>query len=172
MADRERVREREREPIPESAYERTLRHYEATKRRMEVGPVVIRSEDREVELTRQGRIKTYLDPLMFKDVPLQHWHIFTHEVRTVSGKHRHQGGIIIYVIDGRGYSVVEDDRVDWEKGDLLLLPMRPGGTDHQHFNLDPEKPAVWMAFIYFPIMEYVAHEITQTQVAPEFKASS
>ncbi len=40
------------------------------------------------------------------------------------------------------------ERVDWEKGDLVLPPMKPSGVEHQHFKLDPEKPALWMAFIH------------------------
>jgi gentisate 1,2-dioxygenase len=92
-------------------------------------------------------------------------------VRTVSGKHRHQGGLIIYVIDGTGYSVVDGERVDWEKGDLLLLPLREKGVEHQHFNTHPEKPALWMAFIHSPTRDYVASEMTQTEVSPEYKAA-
>jgi quercetin dioxygenase-like cupin family protein len=94
------------------------------------------------------------------DTPLQNRSVFTHEVRKISGKYRHQGELVIYVIDGKGYSVVDGERVDWEKGDLVLLPilvllpMKPGGVEHQHFNLDPEKPALWMAFIHQGTREY------------------
>jgi hypothetical protein len=168
MAEIERTRERERGPLKEDKYERALRYYREMHERNEAGPVVIRIEDREQETGRQGHLRFYLDPLFFDDTPLRHWCVFTNEVRTVSGRHRHQGGLVIYVIEGRGYSIVEGERWDWEKGDLMLLPMRPGGIEHQHFNLD-DKPSLWIAFIHYPIMEYVAHEITQTQTMPEYK---
>ena len=113
-------------------------------------------------------MRFYLDPLTFKDTPLQDWRVFTHEVRTRSGKHRHQGGLVIYVVHGKGYSVVEGEKIEWEKGDLVLLPMKVGGTEHQHFNTVPGDPAVWIAFIYQPIQEHLAHELTQSEASPEF----
>ena len=75
------------------------------------------------------------------------------------------------MIDGTGYSVVDGERVDWEKGDLVLLPLREGGVEHQHFNTNSEKPALWMAFIHRGIQDYVASEMTQTEVSPEYKAA-
>ena len=128
-----------------------------------------RIEDCPQELTRQGRLRTYLG-LNVPDTPLQDWIVFTHEIRTASGKHKHQGGLVIYVIEGKGYSVVDGERVDWEAGDVVLLPLRPGGVEHQHFNLDPDKPAVWIAFIRRAIQEFVASELQQTQVSKEFQA--
>jgi gentisate 1,2-dioxygenase len=78
--------------------------------------------------------------------------------------------LIIYVIDGEGYSVVDGERIDWSKGDLVLLPLREKGVEHQHFNTNPEKPALWMAFIHLPLKEYVASEMTQSEISPEYKA--
>jgi quercetin dioxygenase-like cupin family protein len=91
---------------------------------------------------------------------------------------RHQGALrqasspgrpVIYVLEGKGYSVVEGERKDWEKGDLVLLPMKPGGVEHQHFNADPSKPAIWAAFINIPIQEYLASDLKQEEVSPDFK---
>ena len=138
--------------------------------RNRLGRVVCRMEDIPQELTRQGRLRTYLG-LNIKDTPLQDWIVFTHEVRSASGKHRHQGGLIIFVIEGAGYSIVDGERVDWERGDLVLLPLWEGGVEHQHFNLDPEKPSLWIAFIRKSIQDYVASEMTQTEESAEYKAS-
>ena len=146
MADRERSRVREQEPPPLSNYELALKRAKETAERNLLGRIVCRIEDCPQELTRQGRLRTYLG-LNVPDTPLQDWIVFTHEIRTASGKHKHQGGLVIYVIEGKGYSVVDGERVDWEAGDVVLLPLRPGGVEHQHFNLDPDKPAVWIAFI-------------------------
>ena len=41
---------------------------------------------------------------------------------TKSGKHGHQGGLVIYVIDGTGYSVINGERVDWEKAISSCYP--------------------------------------------------
>ena len=169
MAEIERTRERERPPLKENPYERNMKYRRELKERNLNGPVVIRSTDREMFMSRQGRLKFFLDPLSFKETPLQHWRVFTHEIRTRSGKHRHQGGLIIYVVDGTGYSIVDGERKDWSAGDLVLLPMKPGGVEHQHFNLNPEKPAVWVAFIHIPIIEHLASDLQQTEASPDFK---
>ena len=169
MAEIERTRERERPPIQDNPYERNLRARAAQRERNANGPIVIRKGDREVFMSRQGRLRFYLEPNTYEDTPLRHWRVFTHEIRTKSGKHRHQGGLVIYVVDGKGYSVVDGERWDWEKGDLVLLPLNPEEVEHQHFNADPSKPAVWCAFIHIPIQEYLASDLQQTENSPEFK---
>jgi quercetin dioxygenase-like cupin family protein len=170
MAESERVRERERPPIKENPYERVLRQRKELAERNLTGPVVLRTEDREWFMARQGKLQFFLDPVTFKETPLQQWRVFVHEIRTRSGKHRHQGGLVIYVLDGKGYSMVDGERWDWEKGDLVLLPMKPEGVEHQHFNVQPEKgPAIWAAFINIPIQEYLASDLQQKENSPEFK---
>jgi quercetin dioxygenase-like cupin family protein len=168
MAESERTRVRERESPAGSSYELALRLDREFAERQMTGRIVLKEEDCPQTLTRQGRLRMYLD-LTVKDTPLQNWVVFTHEVRTYSGKHRHQGGLVIYVISGKGYSVVDGERIEWEAGDLVLLPLREKGVEHQHFNLDPEHPALWMAFIHLPTKEYVASEMTQSEVSPEYK---
>ena len=169
MAETERLRERERPPLAENPYERIMRQRKELAERNLAGPVVIRSEDRPWYQTRQGKLRYYLDPVTIKDTPLQHWRVFLHDIKTRSGKHRHQGGLVIYVLEGKGYSVVDGERWDWEKGDLVLLPMKPEGVEHQHFNLDPQKPAIWCAFINIPIQEHLASDLKQTENSPDFK---
>ncbi|HXQ53869.1 MAG TPA: cupin domain-containing protein [Stellaceae bacterium] len=169
MAEIERTRERERERPTLNAYEVALQDDKARGERMMTGRIVVKMADCPQMLSRQGRLRYYLSRTV-KDTPLQDWSVFTHEVRTMSGKHRHQGGLVIYVIDGKGYSVVDGERIDWEKGDLLLLPLRPNGVEHQHFNSDPNKYALWMAFINGTMREYLASEMTQTEVSPEYLA--
>jgi quercetin dioxygenase-like cupin family protein len=170
MAEIERTRTRDRERPTQNPYELALLADRAFAERQMMGRIVVKLEDCKQELSRQGRLRFYLDPYIDDNTPLKNWTVFTHEIRTVSGKHRHQGGLIIYVIDGKGYSVVDGERIDWEKGDLLLLPLRPNGVEHQHFNAVPGHPALWMAFIHQPVREYVASEITQTEVSPEYRA--
>jgi cupin superfamily acireductone dioxygenase involved in methionine salvage len=169
MAEIERTRTRERERPTQNPYETALQQDKAFAERQMMGRIVVRLDETTQELMRQGRLRYYLNRNI-TDTPLQNWNVFTHEVRTMSGRHRHQGGLVIYVIDGKGYSVVDGVRVDWEKGDLILLPLKPNGVEHQHFNVNPEKPALWMAFINRSIREYVASEMTQSEPSPEWKA--
>lgn len=85
MAEMERTRERERERLPEDPYERSYRYRREQAERQIHGPIVIRKEDREVFLSRQGRPCFFLDPLTHPETPLHHWRLFTHEIRTKSG---------------------------------------------------------------------------------------
>ena len=42
--------------------------------------------------------------------------------------HRHQGGLALFVLDGRGHTIVNGVTHDWEAGDLILLPVAPGAS--------------------------------------------
>ena len=169
MAEIERTRERERPPLSDNPYERVMRQRAAMLERNKTGPIVVRKAERPLQQARQGKLRYYLEPITHPETPLQMWRVFTHEIKTKSGKHRHQGGLVIYVLEGKGYSIVEGERLDWEKGDLVLLPLHPNEVEHQHFNLDPEKPSVWCAFIHLPIQEYLASDLQQMENSPDFK---
>jgi uncharacterized RmlC-like cupin family protein len=170
MAEIERTRERERGTIPETPYEIFIRSRREFLERQETGQVVVKPSDREFYITRQGRLMYHLNPEIHKNTPLQDWRVFSHDLKTQSGKHRHQGGLVIYVITGKGYSVVDGEHIDWQAGDLLLLPIKPGGVEHQHFNINPGSECRWIAFSYMPFFDHVASEFTQTEVSPLFKA--
>ncbi len=167
-----RVKEREREVELADSYEKV--YYERNKfiERQMTGKVVIREKDRDWEQGRQGRVKFYLLPHSlpngFSDHALRDWEVFKQDIRKHSGSHRHQGGLVIFCLEGKGYSTVNGVRHDWEKGDLLLLPCQPGGVEHQHFNLEPGKPCKWMAFIYWPYFDLLASELIQGQLHPDY----
>lgn len=168
MTEMDRTRTRERGPIAETNYDKFIRSRREFADRQTTGPIVIKPTDREFQITRQGRILYYLNAQVYKDTPLQDWRVFVHDIKTHSGKHRHQGGFVIFVIEGKGYSVVEGERVDWEGGDLLLLPIKKGGIEHQHFNLEPGKGCRWIAFCYMPVFDHLASEFTQMETSPLF----
>jgi len=168
MAERERTRVRERGALEGNSYELIVQQRAAFAERQQMGSVVIASEDRPIQVNRQGTLRYFLAP-SYPDTPLQDWLVFENHVRTHSGKHRHQGGLVIYVIEGEGYSIVDGERVDWQTGDLLLLPIRPGGVEHQHFNLKAGASCRWIAFCHMPIMDHVAMEMTQIENSPDFR---
>jgi len=156
----------------ETTYDRNYARTREIQERSRAGKVVVHRNDRPEEMTRQGRLRYYLNRTTLTDTVLKDWHVFTHELRTRSGKHCHQGGLAIFVFEGKGYTVVEGQRCDWEKGDLILLPIRPGGVEHQHFNLNGDQPSRWMAFIYKPFQDEVAHGMEQREESPEFRSSA
>lgn len=169
MAEIERTRVRERGPIPQNDYEFAIRKGEEYFERARTGAIVIKPSHREWQMTRQGRIMYYMMTGIYNNVPLQDWRVFVHDIKTHSGKHRHQGGLVIYVLQGKGYSIIDGERKDWEKGDLLLLPIRPGGVEHQHFNSEPGKGCMWVAFLHEHVMENLALLIEQMDESPQYE---
>ena len=72
-------------------------------------------------------------------------------------KHRHMNEAIIYILVGRGHSMVGDGngkemRIDWEEDDMFSPPLN---WWHKHFNDDPEKPARYLAFTNIGFMEKI-----------------
>ncbi len=44
-----------------------------------------------------------------------------------------------YVLEGRGHTIIDGVKHEWEKGDFVLIPIKSHGAEYQHFNADPEK---------------------------------
>ena len=68
--------------------------------------------------------------------------------------HRHVNEAIIYILSGRGYSILQREgepamRVEWEEGDMFSPPLFAW---HQHFNADPARPARYLAVTNVPLM--------------------
>ena len=91
-------------------------------------------------------------PVYFVDLP-------THAISVTIGgllpgdssnRHRHTYETVLYVLEGRGYTQVEDRRVDWEAGDAVYIPV---WAWHHHVNLDSEKPAKYIACENAPMLQ-------------------
>lgn len=81
-----------------------------------------------------------------------------------TGRHRH-GEAIVYIVKGRGYSIIADQRVDWEEGDCLYVPP---DTYHQHFNPDPSQPALYLRVVPGPIMLNLLSVLAALNVGPAY----
>ena len=170
MADVMKTRVRERGPSEFNQYERTLKWMVDWRERAFKRQIVIRSEDVEWEQSRQGRLKYFINRETDDETlgVLRDWNVFLHDIKTHSGAHRHQGGLVIYVVEGEGYTEVDGVRKEWEAGDAVLLPLKPDGCVHKHFNKHPGQPAVWMAWIYSPYMDELGKWVEQKEVSPDF----
>lgn len=167
--ERERVKEPEADALTD--YEKIVRHYKEWDDRQKKGKLLIRGDERDYQASRQGHIKYYMNPL-FTDTALSSWAIFEHLIKNQSGRHRHQGGIIIYVVEGEGATEVDDELIEWQAGDLLLLPIRPGGAAHQHWNRDTSKGCRWIAFRDLLTARYTANMIDQLAEMPELRGTA
>ncbi|MDP2726374.1 MAG: cupin domain-containing protein [Dehalococcoidia bacterium] len=168
MAEKESFRTKEREAQIVSLHESHVKEAEDRLARAMNGRVVVRGKEMPFIQSRQGLAKHFLDA-SFTDVAVQGWRMFSQEIVTRSGRHRHQGGLTIYVLQGRGYTMTDGVRQDWEEGDLLLLPIKPGGVDHQHFNLRPDGPSRWLAMIYLHFFDILCSEMVQVENHPDWK---
>jgi len=149
-------------------YEKLMQAMREWHIRAETGLVVIRGTEIPWYQNRQGRVRYYLLPPYKADTALQTMAVFEQIIYRHSGMHRHQGGLAIFVLDGEGYTIVDGERYEWTAGDLLLLPVKPGGVAHQHFNRDPGRPARWLAMIPMAFQEYLGSELVQIEESPDW----
>ena len=166
--ERERIRTRERGSMDGSSYELALKLRAEFQERQLTGRIVVKGSELEWDHGRQGIARHYLSTHSIKDTVLHEWEVFLHEIKVHSGRHRHQGGLIIFVVEGEGSTEIDGEKVDWKAGDLVLLPIKPRGVEHKHYNRDPKNGCRWMAFLYEPMWNHVASEMVQLELHPEF----
>ena len=133
------------------------------------GKVVLKKGEAFWEQSRQALHGYYTNPGNWDALAVPGWFVFIHELRTRSGKHKHQGGICLFVLKGKGHTVVDGVRYDWEKGDCIVLPLKPGGVEHQHFNDDPDGSSEWMCLDYVPFHQMTGFETEQKELHPDWK---
>jgi quercetin dioxygenase-like cupin family protein len=129
------------------------------------GRVVLRGRDAPWQQSRQGMSKYLLHDMTVLDSAVRDWVVFLKDIpASETGCHTHQGGLIIYVTRGRGWSVLDGVRYDWKEGDLLVLPIQPGGCEHQHFrNETDDVVPQWIAFVYLPFVYATGSMMTQVK---------
>lgn len=153
--------------LSRQAYEDSMQFYREEAEHFKKGRRVIKGKAIPWQQDRQGIRRTYTHRLI-KDLAMDTMTMFTHEIRTHSGRHVHQGGLAIFVLEGKGYSVVDGVRHDWQAGDLIMLPIKGGGVEHQHFNLD-KAPSRWLALIPHPLQHFVGQMLEQKEDSPTWK---
>jgi gentisate 1,2-dioxygenase len=107
---------------------------------------VVRLSELPLENNQHGLMRWYLHPSI-TDTILSTLAIYRQEIPPGSrtGRLKFQGGQIMFIIEGRGHTVLDGVKHAWEAGDVLNLPTRRDGIIVQHFNADSDKPAVFLA---------------------------
>lgn len=144
-------------------YESMLRWRAQWLQRQMQGKLLVRSSDRSFEDSRQALLKRYVTFDFTPDTALINWSVFVNDVKQHSGRHRHQGGLVLFVLAGDGSTEIDGTRYPWKRGDLLLLPIRPGGIAHKHYNHRDGAPCRWVAFYYRPFEDLVCHTMTHLE---------
>lgn len=105
------------------------------------GLILIKGSEIPSELNPQGQMQWYMHPSM-DDICMHSLIIYVQEIPpgSRSGKIFCQGGQVIYIWEGRGYTVIDGVSHAWEGEDVLQIPLRIHGCTFQHFNSDPDHP--------------------------------
>jgi hypothetical protein len=107
---------------------------------------VIKEAELPQEVSRHGLLRWYLHPAI-KDTCLSVLLFYQQEIPpgSRSGRLKFQGGQVMMITEGRGYTTIDGVRHLWKAGDVLNLPLRADGIIVQHFNADPNNPAKFVA---------------------------
>jgi hypothetical protein len=93
--------------------------------------MVIKGSQLPQEINRQGLMRWYMHPSITDTVLSTH--IFF------------EGEQVMYILEGKGYTLINGVKHHWEAGDVVNLPVRKGGIIVQHVNEDPNLPAKFVA---------------------------
>jgi gentisate 1,2-dioxygenase len=107
---------------------------------------VVRLSELPLENNEQGLMRWYLHPSI-TDTLLSTLAIYRQEIPpgSRSGRLKFQGGQIMFIVAGRGHTILDGVKHAWEAGDVLNLPTKRDGIVVQHFNDDRTEPAVFLA---------------------------
>jgi hypothetical protein len=110
------------------------------------GIQVIKQADLPLETSRQGLMRWYLHPAI-KDTVLSVLLFFQQEIPpgSRSGRLKFQGGQVMMILEGEGFTLIDGVKHPWRAGDVVNLPLRADGLIVQHFNSSPTEPARFVA---------------------------
>ena len=121
-------------------YEREIIEAAKNEQRLATGTLVTHFKNQSLLVNKKGTKSTFLVDIS------QGYHgtqlsmvLFQIAPGGWQAKHRHGGEAVLYAVDGRGYTVIDGERYDWNTGDATLVSK---WCWHQHFNADPDKVAV------------------------------
>ena len=105
------------------------------------GAWLIRGTDRPWEHNRQGKMKWFMHPAL-EDTCITSLLFAEQEIAPGSktGVQMTPGGACIYILEGRGYTLLDGERHDWQAEDIVQIPLRRDGVRVQHVNTDLRRP--------------------------------
>jgi len=127
-------------------WDELLKLRDRQREQMRNGIQVIKEAELPLEMSRQGLMRWYLHPSI-KDTCLTVLMFYQQEIPpgSRSGRLKFQGGQVMMITDGQGYTVIDGVKHSWKAGDVLNLPLRADGIIVQHFNTDPNNVAKFVA---------------------------
>jgi len=107
---------------------------------------VVKRSELPVENNRQGLMRWYLHPSI-KDTILSTLMFFEQEIPpgSRSGRLKFQGGQIMYILEGKGHTLIDGVKHPWRAGAVVNLPLKRDGIVVQHINDDPDNRVRFLA---------------------------
>lgn len=142
---------------PAELYFEQLSYAEEEEKRRRAGKVLVKGKELRFGSTPMGRVAYAVDPRLGFHVKLLSTLFAEVSPGKHSGAHRHIYEETDYILSGEGYSIIEDQRYEWKKGDTLVIPVFAW---HQHFNTGKE-PARFLVHSGRVAMESTGYIHTQ-----------
>jgi gentisate 1,2-dioxygenase len=116
------------------------------RKQAEKGIKIVRGAELPWEVNRQGKTRWYIHPAK-NDTAIRSLVVYMQEIEPGghSGKQESPGGIVHYMLEGKGYVVVNGKKHAWTKGDCVGLPVLSRPLEYQFFNTDKKNPARFIA---------------------------
>jgi gentisate 1,2-dioxygenase len=137
------------------------------------GLQVIKGSQLPQEVNRQGLMRWYLHPAITDTILSTHV-FFEQEIPpgSRSGRLKFQGEQVMYILEGKGYTLIDGVKHHWAAGDVVNLPLRKNGIIIQHVNEDPDVAAKFVATepnLYACASVDRGSGFEQIEDAPEYK---
>ncbi|WP_460639681.1 cupin domain-containing protein [Larkinella harenae] len=83
-------------------------------------------------------------PVFFVDLPTQNVSMTIGGLLPdqLTNRHRHTYETVLYVLEGRGWTEIEGERIEWQAGDAVYIP---SWAWHRHQNTSSSEPARYLA---------------------------
>ena len=123
-------------------YDELIRMRDKERERIANAKMLMKGKELPLEVNPQGLTKWYMHPAK-DDTAHKCLSIFLQEIPpgSKSGKQKYQGGMVIYVVEGRGCTMIDGEKHEWKQADVVQLPLRPDGVVFQHFNASGDESA-------------------------------
>lgn len=125
--------------MAQTRYNELMKLRDQDRERIARSTVCVKGKETPWETNPQGIMKWYMHPCI--DTTAHKFLIFAAQqipAGNRSGKQKHQGGVVVVVVEGKGYTTIDGVRYDWKAGDIVQLPIKPEGIVFQHFNSGAE----------------------------------
>ena len=133
---------------------------------------VVRRRDLPLETNTQGLMRWYMHPAI-KDIKLSTLAIYEQEIppHGRSGRLQFQGGQVLFVIAGAGYTILDGVKHAWKARDVINLPLKKDGIIVQHFNSgdEPARVLVVEPNLYAATTVDRGCGFEQIEASPDFK---